>query len=61
MKVELDLFNYGTEADLKNVIDGDTSSFTKKVHSANLTSHVDKLDVDKLKNVPTNFSNLKIR
>ena len=61
VKVELDLFNYGTEADLKNVIDGDTSSFTKKVDSANLTSHADKLDIDKLKNVPTNFSNLKIR
>ena len=59
MKVELDLSNYATEADLKNVTGGDTSSFAKKVDSANLRSHVDKLDIDKLKNVPTNLSNLK--
>ena len=61
VKVELDLSNYATEADLKNVTGGDTSSFAKKVDSANLRSHVDKLDIDKLKNVPTNLSNLKIR
>ena len=52
MKVEWDLFNCGTEEDLKNFIEGDTSSFTKKV---------DKLDIDKLKNVPTNLSNWKTK
>ena len=31
----------------------------KKVHLANLKSNVDKLDIDKLKNVPTNLSILK--
>ena len=31
----------------------------KKVNLANLKSIVDKLDIDKLKNVPTNLSNLK--
>ena len=31
----------------------------KKVDLANLQSNVDKLDIDKLKNVPTNLSNLK--
>ena len=30
-----------------------------KVDLANLKSNVDKLDIDKLKNVPTNLSNLK--
>ena len=31
----------------------------KKVDLVNLKSIVDKLDIDKLKNVPTNLSNLK--
>ena len=59
MKVELDLPNYATKTDLKNVTGIDTSSFAKKIDLANLKSNVDKLDIDKLKNVPTNLSNLK--
>ena len=31
----------------------------KNVDLANLKSNVDKLDIDKLKNVPTNLTNLK--
>ena len=31
----------------------------KKVDFANLKSNVDKLDIDKLKNVPTGLSNFK--
>ena len=31
----------------------------KKVDLTNLKSNKDKLDIDKLKNVPTNLSNLK--
>ena len=37
----------------------DASSFAKKVDLDNLKSNVDKLDIEKLKNVPTNLSNLK--
>ena len=37
----------------------DTSKFSKKVDLAHLKSNVDKLDIDKLKNVPTNLSNWK--
>ena len=59
VKVELDLFNYATKADLKNATGVDTSKFAKKVDLASLKSNVDKLDIDKLKNVPTNLSNLK--
>ena len=55
VKVELDLSNYATKTDLKNATGVDTSSF------ANLKSNADKLDIDKLKNVPTNLSNLKSR
>ena len=59
VKVELDLSNYATEADLKNETGVDTSKFFKKVDLASLKSDVDKLDIDKLKNVQTNSSNLK--
>ena len=59
MKVELDLSNYATKSDLKIATEVDTSIFAKKVDLANLKYNVDKLDIDKLKNVPTNFSNLK--
>ena len=45
--------NYATEIDLKNATGTDTSSFAKKVDLASLKSNVDKLDIDKLKNLPT--------
>ena len=37
----------------------DTSDFAKDTGSANLKFDVDKLDIDKLKNVLSNLSNLK--
>ena len=58
-KVELDLPNYATKTDLKNATGVDTSSFAKKTGVANLKSDVDKLDIDKLKNVPSGLNNLK--
>ena len=61
VKVELDLSNYATKADSKNATGVDTSKFAKKVDLASLKSNVDKLDIDKLKNVPTNLSNLQIK
>ena len=59
MKVELDLYDYATKADLKSAAGVDTSTFAKKVDLASLKSNVDKLDIDRLKNVPTNLNNLK--
>ena len=59
MKLELYLPNYAIKSDLKNATGVDTSAFSKKVDLANLKSDVDKLDSDKLKNVPTNLNNLK--
>ena len=59
MKAELDLSNYAAKADLKNGTEVDISSFAKKNDLANSKSNVDKLDIDKLKNVPINLSNLK--
>ena len=58
VKVELDLPNYVTKVDLKTATGVDTSKFAKEVDLANLKSNVDKLDIDKLKNVTTYLSNL---
>ena len=59
VKVELDLSNYATKADVKNAAGVDTYHVAKKTDLANLKPDVDKLDTDKLKNAPTNLSNLK--
>ena len=59
VKVELDLSNYVTKTDLKDATGVDTSSFAKKTDFACLKPDVDKLHIDKLKNVPTKLSNLK--
>ena len=59
VKVELDLYNYVTKTDLKITIGVDTLDFTKKLDLANLISDANKLDTDKLNNVPSNLSNLK--
>ena len=55
---ELGLPNYTTKADLDNATVVDTSDFAKKVDLVNLKSNVDKLDIDKFKNVPSKLSNL---
>ena len=44
---------------LKNATAFDTSDFAKKINLANVKSDVDKLDIDKLKNVPINLNNLR--
>ena len=58
IKVELDLSNYATKIDLKNVTHVDVSSFASKTNLSSLKTEVDKLDIDKLKVVPTDFSTL---
>ena len=59
MKVVLCLSNYATKTDLKNATGIDTSSLAIKIDLADLKFNVDKLDINKLKNVPANLSNLK--
>ena len=44
---------------LKNRTGVNTSKFPEKVDLANLKSNAEKLDIDKLKNIPTNLRNLK--
>ena len=58
INVEVDLSNYGTKADIKNISHVDTSSFALKTNLANLKHEVDKLDIDKLVPVPTDLSKL---
>ena len=55
VKVELDLSNYATETELKNATGVDTSKLAKKVDLVNLKCNLDKIDIDKLKNNPTNL------
>ena len=57
-KVEINLSNYATKADIRNISHVDTSSFTLKTNLANLKTKVDELDIDKLKPVPTDLSKL---
>ena len=59
VKLQLDLSNYATKADLNNTTGIDTSSFVTKVDLANLNLNVVTLDIVKLKYSPTNLSNLK--
>ena len=56
--VKVDLSNYATNADLKNATGVDTSKFAK---NGDLASLKFKLNIDELKNVPTNLSNLKVK
>ena len=59
VKVELDLSNYATKADLKNASGVDTSDFANKTNLVNLKSEIVKLDIDKLKNITIGLSSLK--
>ena len=59
VKVELDLSDYATKANLKNAADVDTLDLAEKSDLTNLKSDLDKLDIDKLKNIPSGLSNLK--
>ena len=52
INVKVDLSNYATKADIKNISHVDASSFALKTNLANLKTKVDKLDIDKLKPVP---------
>ena len=47
IKVELDLVNYATKTDLKNITHVDVSSDASKTNLAVLKIEVDKIDVDK--------------
>ena len=56
--VKVDLSNYVSKADIKNISHVDTSSFAINSNLANLKTEVDKLDIDKLVPVPVDLSKL---
>ena len=57
-KLELDLTNYATKDDVKNITHVDVSSFASKTNLAALKTEVDRIDVDKLKTVPVDLAKL---
>ena len=58
IKVQLDLTNYATKGDVKNITHVDVSSYVTKTNLAALKSEVDKIDTDKLKTVPADLAKL---
>ena len=58
IKVELDLINYATKTDLKNVTNVDVSSFVSKTNLTSLKTEVDKIDAEKLKTDPVDLRKL---
>ena len=58
INVKVDLSNYATKADIKNISHVDTSSFALKSNLASLKTEVDKSDIDKLVPVPVDLSEL---
>ena len=58
ISVKVDLSNYATETDVKNITHIDTSNFALKTNLASLKTEVDKLDIDKLAPVPVDLSKL---
>ena len=58
INVKVDLSNYATKADFKNITHIDSTSFALKTNLANLKTEVDKLDIDKLVPVPADLSKL---
>ena len=48
INVKVDLSNYATKADIKNISYVDASSFALKTNLASLKTEADKLDIDKL-------------
>ena len=57
INVKIDLSNYATKADIKNISHVDTSSFALKTNLTTLKTEVDKLDINKLVPVPVDLSN----
>ena len=58
IKVNIDLSNYATKTEIKNISQVDTSSFALKTNVADLKTEVDKLDIKKLAPVPVDLSKL---
>ena len=58
IKVKLDLVNYATKTDLKDITHAHVSSFASKTNLVSLKTELDKIDTDKLKTVPADLAKL---
>ena len=58
INVKVDLSNYATKTDLKNVSHVDVSSFALKSNLASLKTEADKLDIDRSTTVPDDLAEL---
>ena len=58
INVKVDLSNYATKADLKNISHVNISSFALRSNLANLKTEVYRLDIDKLTPVPNDLAKL---
>ena len=58
IKVELDLSNYATKKDIKDITHIDASGFASKTNLAALKTKVDKLNIDKLRTTPADLAKL---
>ena len=58
INVKVDLSNYATKTDSKNVSHVDVSSFALKLNLASLETETDKIDADKLRTVPVDLAKL---
>ena len=58
IKVKIDLSNYATKTDIKNISLVDTSSFALKTNLSSLKAEVDKLGIDKLIPIAADLSKL---
>ena len=58
ISVNVDLSNYATKSDTKNISYVDTSNFALKTNLASLKTEVDKIDIDNLVPVPVDLSKL---
>ena len=58
INVKVDLSNYATKTDLKNILHIDVSSYALKSNLASSKTEVDKLDINKLTSVPIDLAKL---
>ena len=58
IKIKIDLSNYVTKKDIKNITHVDTSSFALKTNLSSLKAEVDKLDSNKFVTVSPDLSKL---
>ena len=58
INVKVDLSNYATKTDLKNVTHVATSIFARRTNLASIKTDIDHLEIDKLAPISVNLSNL---